>query len=203
MHRKKDGGADDESGGVQVGGWRQRPVVEVQRGKSGGDSSGSPLTWRRTCPERARGACGAADGRTPGGRRGRIGADVGASANAWAGRIDEAGQGSFASAKLSAGGRTGRQSSVGKIALCGCGRDVEACAAFRGGSFGQASSDFFAALGLRRERLSGSAFAGAEARQRRSEAAEKAVSGSGIQQKRSFFLLEKSSPVNDNEILFL
>ena len=72
MHRKKDGGADDESGGVQVGGWRQRPVVEVQRGKSGGDSSGSPLTWRRTCPERARGACGAADGRTPGGRRGRI-----------------------------------------------------------------------------------------------------------------------------------
>ncbi len=39
--KEKDGGADDESGGVQVGGWRQRPVVEVPCGKSGGDSSGS------------------------------------------------------------------------------------------------------------------------------------------------------------------
>ena len=144
------------------------------------------------------------------GRTARVGrqasaarAEAGKGKKKGVGRIDEAGRGSFASAKLSAGGRSGRQSSVGKIAFCGCGRDVEACAAFRGCSVGQASSDFFCGawavsrMAFRERvfgrRVSAASFCGAQ----------RAISGSGVEQKRSFFPSRKSSPVNDNEILFL
>ena len=146
-----------------------RPVVEVPCGKIRGECAGRPLTWRRTCPGGARGACGAADGRTPGGRRRMIGAGVGASPNAWAGRIDEVGRGSFASAKLSAGGRTGGKARPAGCALRVRERRGNLCSV--SGLFARTgSSDFFAALRLRRERLSGNAFSGAEARQRRSAA---------------------------------
>ena len=92
-----------------------------------------------------------------------IGAGVGAGTTAWAGRIDEAGQERRQRSCRQAEGRVGKAVSA-KLRSAGAGETWKPVQ-----RFGAVRSDmrcliFFAALRLRRERLSGRAFAGAEAR---------------------------------------
>ena len=119
-----------------------RPVVEAQRGKSGGDSSGSlphggapAHAGRAARVERRTGERPTAGA---GGSRGRRGKR---DCLSWPNRGSRTRK--FCVSEAVGSRKAVRQSSVGKIAFCGCGRAGRACAAFRGCSFGQASSDFF------------------------------------------------------------
>lgn len=170
-----------------------RPVVEVPCGKIRGECAGSPLTWRRTCPERARGACGAADGRTPCGRRRRIARTSGQA------RLLELAEEMKPDEEVlhqrscrQAEGRVGKAESA-KLRSAGAEGQVKPVQ-----RFGAVRSDMRRLIFLRRLGCVANGFPGRVCGRRSSAAsfcgAQRAISGSGVQQKRSFFPSRKKFP---------